>query len=103
MLGLNGTPHRHKRRRKSSKARKPKSVSEVKKGAQADSAESSDRKRPVPATADSKQPKASVPHKNGRPKEYFTPDLLAAWPGFIDEGVDLPALLPEFPLTGRNM
>jgi len=42
MLGLNGTPRRRKRRRKSSKARKPKSVSEVKKDAQADIAKSGD-------------------------------------------------------------
>jgi len=38
-------------------------------------------------------PPPAVPHKNGRPKQYFTHDLLAAWRGFIEEGVDLPPLL----------
>ena len=41
-------------------------------------------------------PTPAVSHKNGRPKEYFTHDLLAAWQGFIDEGVDLPPLLPQY-------
>lgn len=40
-------------------------------------------------------PPLAFPHKNGRPKEYFTHDLLAVWPGFQDEGVDLPDLLPH--------
>jgi len=68
------------------------------------------RKALLAATRNRKRSKGSValpppaiPHKNGRPKEYFTHDLLAAWQGFIDEGVDLPSLLPEFMLIGRNM
>jgi CheY-like chemotaxis protein len=48
-------------------------------------------------------PPPAVPHKNGRPKEYFTHDLLSVWPGFQDEGVDLPSLLSEFSPIGRNM
>lgn len=34
------------------------------------------------------------PHKHGQPKRYRAPDLLGAWPGFIDKGVDLPPLRP---------
>jgi len=33
------------------------------------------------------------PHKQGQPNKYFVHDLLAAWQGFLDEGVDLPPLL----------
>ena len=40
-------------------------------------------------------PSPAVPHRNGRPKEYFTHELPATWQGFIDEGVDVPALLPN--------
>lgn len=43
-----------------------------------------------------KLPKLAVPHKHGRAKKYFTHDLLAAWQGFLDEGVDLPPLLPQY-------
>jgi CheY-like chemotaxis protein len=35
-------------------------------------------------------------HKRGKPKKYFTRDLLAAWSRFQDEGVDLPAMKPEY-------
>lgn len=34
--------------------------------------------------------------KHGQPNRYLVHDLLAAWQGFIDEGVDLPPLLAEY-------
>jgi len=37
-----------------------------------------------------KLPELAVPHKHGKAKKYFVHDLLAAWQGFLDEGVDLP-------------
>jgi hypothetical protein len=40
-------------------------------------------------------PPPAEPHRTGRAKKFFTCDLLDAWEGFIDEGVDLPPLLPE--------
>ncbi len=36
------------------------------------------------------------PYRRGKRKKYFTHDLLAAWPGFREKGVDLPALKPDF-------
>jgi len=41
-----------------------------------------------------KLPELAIPHKHGRAKKYFVHDLLAAWQGFLDEGVDLPLLSP---------
>jgi len=38
-------------------------------------------------------PSLAAPHKRGQAKRFFTHDLLAAWHGFLDEGVDLPPLL----------
>ena len=38
-------------------------------------------------------PALAAPRKHGQANKYFVQDLLAAWPGFLDEGVDLPALL----------
>jgi len=38
-------------------------------------------------------PPEASPHKNGQAKKFFTHDLLAAWPGLMKEGFDLPALL----------
>jgi len=43
-----------------------------------------------------KLPEPAVPHKHGRAKKYFVQDLLAAWQGFLDEGVDLPPLLGQY-------
>jgi len=42
-----------------------------------------------------KLPELAVPHKHGRAKKYFVHDLLVAWQGFLDEGVDLPPLVTE--------
>jgi len=39
--------------------------------------------------------------KHGMPNRYLTHDLLAVWPNFLDEGVDLPPLLPQFTM-GTN-
>jgi hypothetical protein len=36
------------------------------------------------------------PYKSGQPNKYWTHDLLAAWQGFLDEGVDLPPPRPEY-------
>ena len=41
-------------------------------------------------------PPLAEPYRRGRRKKYFMHDLLAAWPGFGEKGVDLPALKPEF-------
>jgi CheY-like chemotaxis protein len=43
-----------------------------------------------------KLPELAAPHKHGKPKKYFVHDLLASWQGFLDEGVDLPPLLPQY-------
>lgn len=40
-------------------------------------------------------PPLGAPHKHGQAKKYLVHDLLAAWQGYLDEGVDLPPLLPE--------
>jgi CheY-like chemotaxis protein len=37
-------------------------------------------------------PRLAAAHKSGQAKRYLAHDLLSAWPGFIDEGVDLPPL-----------
>lgn len=34
--------------------------------------------------------------KRGQPNKYFVHDLLKAWQGFLDEGVDLPSPLSEY-------
>jgi len=39
-------------------------------------------------------PPLGAPHKHGQAKKYLVHDLLAAWQGYLDEGVDLPPLLP---------
>ena len=41
-------------------------------------------------------PPLAGPRKKGQSCRYFTHDLLAAWPGFVDQGVDVPPLRPEF-------
>jgi len=41
-------------------------------------------------------PGMAEPYKRGKPKKYFTRDLLAAWSRFQDEGVDLPVLKARF-------
>ena len=43
-----------------------------------------------------KLPPLAGQRKHGQANKYVTHDLLAAWQGFLDEGVDLPPLLPEF-------
>ncbi|MCK4625184.1 MAG: hypothetical protein KAV00_07735 [Phycisphaerae bacterium] len=48
-------------------------------------------RRSVPVSADENHRR----RENGRSKEYFTHDLLSAWSGYLDEGVDLPPLLRE--------
>jgi len=40
-------------------------------------------------------PPLACPHKQGQPNLYFVHDLTAAWHGYLDEGVDLPPLLPQ--------
>ena len=40
-------------------------------------------------------PPLAGPRKHGQPNRYFVRDLLAAWQGFMDEGVDLPPLRPQ--------
>ena len=39
-----------------------------------------------------KLPPLAAPPKHGQSNEYLTRDLLAAWQGYLDEGVDLPPL-----------
>ncbi len=54
------------------------------------------RKRALLAAARHKTvtlPALAVPRKHGQANKYFVHDLLAAWQGFLDEGVDLPPLL----------
>ncbi len=41
-------------------------------------------------------PPLAVPYKEGRPNQYFTHDLLAAWPNLMEEITDLPPLLPKY-------
>ena len=48
-----------------------------------------------------KLPELAIPHKHGRANKYFVHDLLAAWQGFLDEGVDLPPLLAEHNARGN--
>jgi len=43
-----------------------------------------------------KLPSLGGQRKHGQANKYLTHDLLAAWQGYLDEGVDLPPLLPEF-------
>jgi CheY-like chemotaxis protein len=43
-----------------------------------------------------KLPPLANPHKQGQPNRYLVRDLLGAWQGFLDEGVDLPPLLPQY-------
>ena len=40
-------------------------------------------------------PPLAEPHRSGQANKYFVQDLLNAWQGFLDEGVDLPPLLPR--------
>ena len=40
-------------------------------------------------------PPLGAPHKHGQAKKYLVHDLLAAWQGYLDEGVDLPPLLDK--------
>lgn len=42
-------------------------------------------------------PPLAVPRKPGQANRYFAHDLLGAWQGFLDEGVDLPQLLDRSP------
>jgi len=42
-----------------------------------------------------KLPPLAGKRKHGQSNKYFTHDLLAAWQSFLDEGVDLPPLLPR--------
>lgn len=58
------------------------------------------RKRALLAAARHKTvklPPLAGGRKSGQPNRYFTRDLLAAWQSFLDEGVDLPPLLPQLP------
>jgi len=41
-----------------------------------------------------KPPRLGAPRKHGQANKYLTRDLLAAWQSYINEGVDLPPLLP---------
>jgi len=47
-------------------------------------------------------PPIAVPHRSGQSKKHFTHDLLAAWQGFLNEGVDLPSLLQEYGTGART-
>jgi len=40
-------------------------------------------------------PPLAVPRKHGQANKYFSHELMGVWQGFIDEGVDLPSLLPQ--------
>ena len=40
-------------------------------------------------------PPIAGPRKPGQANRYLTQDLLAAWPGFVDAGVEVPPLLPQ--------
>jgi hypothetical protein len=37
-------------------------------------------------------PAVAGPHRSGQAKRYWTHDLLGAWQGFVEEGVDMPEL-----------
>ena len=57
------------------------------------------RKRALLAAARHKTvtlPPLAVPSKPGRTNKYLVHDLLAAWQGFVDDGVDLPSLFPQY-------
>jgi hypothetical protein len=57
------------------------------------------RKRAILAAARHKTvklPALTGPRKHGQSNKYLTHDLFAAWQGFLDEGVDLPPLLPQY-------
>jgi len=57
------------------------------------------RKRALLAAARHKAvtlPPLAGARKHGQANKYFTHDLLAAWQGFRDEGVELPPALPEY-------
>ena len=41
-------------------------------------------------------------YESGQSYKYFTHDLLVAWQGFLDEGVDLPPLLPQYRASAAN-
>jgi len=41
-------------------------------------------------------PPLVAPRKHGQPNRYFVHGLLVGWPGFINNGVDLPPLLPQW-------
>ena len=47
-----------------------------------------------------KLPPLAAPRKHGQANKYFAHDLLAAWQGFLDEGVDIPLLRPEYAQLG---
>ncbi|MGB2824714.1 MAG: hypothetical protein WBF17_27325, partial [Phycisphaerae bacterium] len=47
-------------------------------------------------------PPEAGPHRSGQSKKYFTHDLLAAWQGFLDEGVDMPPLLRSYQHGSRT-
>jgi len=47
-------------------------------------------------------PPVAAPHRSGQAKRYFVRDLLRGWRAFLDEGVELPALLAGFPHAGRR-
>lgn len=46
-------------------------------------------------------PPLAGPRKKGQSCRYFTHDLLAAWPGFVDQGVDVPPLLAKPAFGGQ--
>jgi hypothetical protein len=41
-------------------------------------------------------PPLATPRKHGQSNKHYVHDLLAAWQGFLDEGIDLPHLRPPF-------
>jgi len=43
-----------------------------------------------------KLPPLAGARKHGQANKYLVHDVLAAWQGFLDEGVDLPPLLPQY-------
>lgn len=57
------------------------------------------RKRAILAAARHgtvKLPPLAMPHKRGHANKYFVHDLLTSWQSFLDDGVDIPLLLPKF-------
>lgn len=61
------------------------------------------RKRVLLAAARHKTitlPPLALTTKSGQANRYFTHDLLRAWPGFLNEGVDVPPLLPQYIADG---